>query len=236
MKFATASEHRDFFQKQGAIEFEGLISSEQLKQLNKEINSTLSAHLKIAPSDLKKQTSQTLFMNGRDLWRDQPNLKKIVWQKIFSEIAAELIEAKPLRLGFDQYFPSPSRFGLSDNESRSYDDLLNKKLPLIDISSLQGVLCGLMLCTFAPVAEAEAIPGDIFSTTAGNGVFFAPETPLAFDRMRNLMGNNYLMLVYVQQTTVYVPGQEDPQTHALKKLGYTYGDKLNDKLNPIIYR
>lgn len=240
MKYAIASEHRDFFRKQGSIEFEGLLTAEQLHALNTEITSVLSQRLKITPPNVKRESSQRLFMGGHNLWRDSVAIKKLIWQQRFAEIASELVEQKPVRIGYDQYFPSPSRFGLDEKESREYADLLAKELSLEEVTSLQGVLCGLMLCLDAPleapVAESEPVPGDVFSIKAGNGIFIGPETVIAFDRLKALKNNRYLLLTYAQLTTIYIHRENDPHTHALKRLDYVYGDKLRDKTNPIIYR
>jgi len=46
----------------------------------------------------------------------------------------------------------------------------------------------------------------------------------------------YLMLVYTHPTAIYYLEEKDPKTHHLKSLGYVFGDRLNDKLNPIVYR
>jgi hypothetical protein len=43
------------------------------------------------------------------------------------------------------------------------------------------------------------------------------------------------MIVYCTDKTVYVLEKRDPHTHALKKLGYGFGDRLEEKTHPIIF-
>ena len=242
MKYAVASEHRDFFNKNGAIEFDGLLNQEQLSQLGASVNEALSAKMKVPPEKLDKEHSEKQFSSGRDLWRHSPALKKLISHNRFAEIASELVQHKPLRLGYDQYFPKASRHGVKSGERHDFADLIEKEKTLNDISCLQGVLCGLMICidgekTVEPALNPEEAPQvDIFASKAGNGVFFSPEKLIDFGKLRGLPGHRYLLVVYTESTTLYVLRDDDPHTHALKRLGYVFGDKLSDKLNPIIYR
>ncbi|QLH36192.1 MAG: hypothetical protein HWD61_08680 [Parachlamydiaceae bacterium] len=45
-----------------------------------------------------------------------------------------------------------------------------------------------------------------------------------------------MLLAFADFRTVYILNENDPHTHTLKHLGYVFGDKLSDKLNPIVYR
>lgn len=242
MKYAIASEHRDFFQKNGAIEFDELFNEEQLSQLMASIPQTLQARLKVSPDKFEKISTEKQFYAGRDLWRDSPVLKKLITHNRLAEIASELVQYKPLRLGYDQYYPPvPSSKIMMAEERQGYSDLMGKEISLNEISSLQGILCGLMIClegnnTTEPAADPEAMQVNIFASKAGNGVFLAPDKRIDFGKLRTLPSQRYLLVVYTSPTTIYILREDDPHTHALKRLGYVFGDKLSDKLNPIIYR
>ena len=85
--------------------------------------------------------------------------------------------------------------------------------------------------------EAPAALTLIFSAKAGNGVFFSPQATIDFQILfTKRQGFAYILVVYVQSTTVYILNTNDPHAHTLKKYGYVFGDKLSDKSNPIIYR
>ena len=83
-----------------------------------------------------------------------------------------------------------------------------------------------------PVVEAYSI----FAKKAGNAVFFTPELPIDFSKLITDDSHRYLLITYTHSTAIYYMEENDPQTHVPKSLGYVFGDRLNDKFNPIIYR
>lgn len=235
MKFAIAAEHRDFFLKQHAIEFEGLLKESQLNLLDTEINAALAERLGITLEAVQNISPGKQFMAGRDLWRDNAEIKKIVLQKQFAEIAADLVEQKPIRLGYDQLFPElPGRIYKSAI-SDAYHQLLNTPSTLAKISSIQGVLCGLILCIKGDNSGA-AEPGSVFTRIPGNGVFFQADAPLDFNYMVQHPQHRYLLIAYVRNSSLYVRNDADPHTHALKQFDYAFGEKLSVKWHPIIIR
>lgn len=82
MRLATSFTHREFFFKNGCIEFESLISLEECSLL-------LSKPL------------------GRDLWRKDSLIKKISTRRQFGEIATVLSCKKMIRIAFDQRINKP---------------------------------------------------------------------------------------------------------------------------------
>lgn len=237
MKFAVAKEHRDFFRKHHRIEFDGLLSKEQCQKLLDAKNAIVSERLHTSSANLKLMLGDDLLMAGYDLWRGNAAAKRIILQKPFAEIASELIELKPLRIGYDQFIPSFSSLG--SIISNRYRDWLFQATTLEEMSAMQGVLCGLMLCLSEPKKEnvetpAEKTPG-LFSTKAGNGIFFAPQLPLDFKELSKLQGFTYLMVVYVKGVSVYVKMEADPHTNEFRQLGYNFGDRLSDRHHPLVY-
>lgn len=242
MKFTISREHKKFFEERRAIEFEALLEKPQIEQLNAELQAALAKRLSLKVSRLAAQSPENLFRAGRDLWRIDAGVKKLVANTRFAEIAAQLTGQRIVRLGYDQYFPSPmhSIFPL-ENES-AYAQLLQTQRSLEAISALQGIVCGLMLClndsdTVSDEqhdANAETIK--VFSDIAGNGFFFAPSATLDFQNLYKRVGQNYLLIVYTHGKAVYVFNQSDPLHHSLTNVGYSLGDKLKDTLNPILFR
>ncbi len=236
MKFAIASDHRDFFRKHQAIEFEGFLNQKQITEIAKAIEEALTKRLSQMKTKVKPSTNQ-LFKEGRDLWRSEPILKKLEMHQL-SEIVSNLMECKPLRLGYDQYFPAfiPSlgQAFLSD----SYKTLCKQTLSLNAISSLERIVCGVMLClTDQEKQEDSPIEKEfnIFSEKAGNAVFFHPNLPINFSELEKRKGQSYFLIVYTQAHAVYVMNENDPQPYHLKTFGYRVGDKLVDKHHPIAY-
>lgn len=248
MKFSVASEHRHYFQKQLAIEFEGLLNEDQLNELKTACDATLALRLGTKPRQLKELPADQLFLAGHDLWRTHAFIKKIVTMRMLAEIASELIECKPLRLGYDQFFVAPPKI----QHLQSTDPLttLLKQQPTIkEVSCLNGILCGVMLCLTNPEINTAVNdpattsshtllipPVNLFSKVAGHAIFFHPNARIDFPQLLNHSDQTYLMIIYTQAITQYFLNENDPHTHALKRLGYVIGDRLSDRLNPIVYR
>jgi hypothetical protein len=249
MKFSVASEHRHYFQKHLSIEFEGLLTQEQLSTLQTACESTLSARLDTRPSRLKDKTADQIFSAGRDLWRSDDQIKKAVTQRILAEIASELIERKPLRLGYDQFFPFPTQIQKLVSIESPFADFLQQQPTIKEISCINGILCGIVLCLsgakgkeildVAPMNESQSLlipPVNIFPKIAGHGVFFHPDARIDLNQLLERPGQDYLMIIYTQARAQYTLQESDLNTHTLKRLGYVFGDRLSDKLNPVVYR
>lgn len=225
MKFTTAKEHRDFFQKHHMLEVEGLIPIDQLHLLQKDIHADLAKRLK--ESDPEK-----IFAIGRDLWRSSNTVKKTVLSKTLAEIAAEIFEKKPLRIGYDQLFPYP--LGIEYRETDGpYYALLKTVSSLEEIGSMQGIVCGLMLCL---QGDSEDNKISIFPKKAGNGVYFSPKVLMNLEELQKRPNQLFLLIVYTQSTAVYIRKERDPNGNFLRDKGYSFGDKLKDSTNPIVYR
>lgn len=235
MKFAVASEHRDFYHKNQLIEFNDLLTPEHLAELNKQINEYLATKLGIPAYKVKNASPEAQFSAGRDLWRVNDPLKRMILSPKLAEIGSELIEKKPLRIGYDQLFPEAKPifdpYAVKDN----YSNFVQKHRSLHEVSCLRDIACGLMLCLSGP-EQMKSETQSIFSQTPGSGVYFDPELSVDFNEIEEYGNHRYLLIVYCLQSAVYALNQDDPHTHALKHLGYVFNDRLNDKLNPIIFR
>ena len=235
MNFAVDGSHRDFYRKHQWIEFEGLLSPARLLAIEKEIHEVLCKRIGI-PDKEKPSAEEPLFSEdaefraGRDLWRGRQSLKKIALSKNLAQVASEIIEQKPLRIGYDQFLPSPL-LGLEENNF--YTDLLKTTPTLQEMSPLQGVLCGLLICLKSTPNEEK--PSTLFSPVAGNGVLFAPDHPIAFDELVSRQGSKYLLIAYAGSKSVFIHQSGDTHPSHFKKLGLNFGDRLNDLLNPIVY-
>lgn len=249
MKFSVASEHRQYFQKHLSIEFEGLLTQEQLTTLQTACGATLATRLETRPGRLKDKSADQIFSAGRDLWRSDDQIKKAVTQRLLAEIASELIERKPLRLGYDQFFPFPVQMQNFVSTESPFTDFLQQQPTIKEISCINNILCGLVLCLsgakgkeildVAPMNESPTLlipPVNIFPKIAGHGVFFHPDARLDLYQLLERPSQDYLMIIYTQARSQYTLQESDLNTHALKRLGYVFGDRLSDKLNPIVYR
>lgn len=230
MKYATDKSHRDYFYKHGTIEFDELFNADQVHELNVAIDKILCKKLSITKDKLPRQSPNELFLQGRDLFRHDESLKKLLLHQRLAEIAVELTEARSLRIGYDQLFVGESKPPLFET---AYDQFLHQPGTLQERSCITPVQCGLMLC-LEPVPLSAESPAALFPKIAGNGVFFRADIPLDLQSLSHAQGARYLLIVYAHSRTVYILNEKDPHTHALKHIGYVFGDRLSDKLNPLI--
>ncbi len=206
MHFAVDGKLRHFYQSQGCLELEELLSVSSAESLLKE-----------AKAVLKKRASIESYSSSRDLWRESALIKKTTLSRPLAEVVSSLIEKRPLRIGYDELISSNAHL---------------QSATLQEVSSLQGILCGVMLCLQAPSKEKEMADFPLFSTTVGNGVVFSLDFVI---KGPEELDGIYLLIVYTQSKAVYVFQENDWQFLSFKKLGYNFGDKLLDAFNPVIY-
>ncbi len=100
----------------------------------------------------------------------------------------------------------------------AYDEYLSTNqadATLEQIGSIQGVIGGIIFNLEEP----------------GNALIVSSDYPVPFHTLKS-----HYLVAYCQKNSVYVLRTNDPHTHALKQLGYSHGDRLNDKQHPIIFR
>lgn len=236
MNFAIASEHRDFFHKQGYIEFAGLLTEGQLNRLNQDLRQVLVNRLELeSHSFLERKTPAELFAVGRDLWRDLPYLKKTVANASWAKIAEEFCQEAPLRLGYVQFIPRQITQPMLKEHKSPFQQMLASQCSLAEISSIQGLVSGLFICLKSYAAsEDPALESAIFPTMPGHGIYVSVDHQLDFSQLNKSC--EYLLITYAIQKSVYVLNERDPLGFTMRQWGYTLGDALNDKLNPIVLR
>ena len=231
MKFATDKSHRDYFYKNGVIEFDGLVNMNEVYEMSDAIDRILSHKLSVKLDQLDKQNPNDIFFQGRDLFRQSELLKRLILHRRLAEIAVELMEVRLLRIGYDQLLEGEPKPPIIPS---AYDQFLLQEGTLQEKSCMTPVICGLMLCL--EPATSQENPSPLFPKTAGAGTFFKPDKPLDLKYLIHAPGSRYLMITYADPRTVYILNEKDPHTHNLKHLGYVFGDKLSDKLNPFLNR
>lgn len=110
MKFAVAKEHRDYFARHHYITFEEVLTFEESSLLGILVKTLLLKRLKKPLLEDVMLSEQ--FLGGRDLWREDLALQKILFSRRLAEIAASLFKQPLLRIALDQYFVQPSLLSL----------------------------------------------------------------------------------------------------------------------------
>jgi hypothetical protein len=236
MKYVLTAEHHHYFQKNHCLELEELLSNAQLEGISASIESAILQKTNTPKEQFHRLSAAQRFMAGYDLWRSDPHVAKIVTGTHLAEIAANLTHHRTLRLGCDQWFPAtpplPSQSGITS----AFDELLTKTMPLSEFCCLLGACSALMLCISGTGTSPTENYEGVFPHNPGSGIYFTAEKAIDFPTLRHRPGQQFLLIIYTERTTLYTVQQSDPHLHELKKLGYVFGDRLNDRLNPILIR
>lgn len=217
MKFALAKEHHDFFDKNGFIEFDGLLSAPSIEKLSKAIRQEIGIRSNHLPERLSLLPAPQLFSHGRDLWRSQPEIRKQVVNQNLATIASGLIRQKPIRIALDQWIPA----GVE----------LKNMSTIEQIVPVQGVIAAAFIALDSGIVSEET--PSFFPTTAGNVLFVKPNIEIPFEELNASRSQNFLLVVYGSRNSVYIHNQSDSLTHYLKEMDYVYGDRLSDSTHPL---
>lgn len=240
MKFVLAKEHRDFFTKKGWIEFEGVFSDTFIDQTNQQLYLSIAQRLGVPSDQLHKHPSEALFLEGRDLWRENPFLMKLVSHPQLASIASDLFQKKTLRLGCHQFFPAKGILLTERNQKKIYNLFLEQSATLEEVMSVDELVAGVMIALDDPSEETPLLEDesviDPFPQKKGSVLFFRKDLKLDWQRLFAHPKQRYCLIVYTEPTAFYKFNPKDPLTHTLKHLGYTFNARLTDKLNPIVYR
>lgn len=226
MRFATSSEHRDFFTKKGYIEFDDLLSEEEADKLKELGRAILGRRLAASPTEVMRKSSLGLFMAGRDVWREEAQIKALFFKSRLSEIASSLFKTVPLRLAYDQWIET----------GHVHDFPFSHPASLQDVSSFQSLVGGLIIqLSDQPAKAAPSIHLSPLPQKKGSGVYFASRISLALDKLFQLPGQTLYLLAFCPKKTLYILDKKDPHTHLLKKEGYVFGDQLKSPRHPLIF-
>lgn len=226
MRFAINSDHKDFYSKNGYIEFDEMLASDALNALQADVEKTLASRLNISTHRLEDQPRKALFEAGFDLWRDCPSFKKQLFKPTFSEIASQLFQEPFLRIGFDQYIDTGS----------GSETILSATLPISALSCAKP-LAGALLVRLSPEAPSSLDPQSCpVPAKPGSGIFLSPNKAIAWQTLFSEKNLRLLLLAYGTKNSIYHLEKNDPHTHVWKGLGYVFGDRLNDSIHPVLHR
>lgn len=223
MRLALTADHKEFFLKNNYIEFEGLITSDQVAILKKNAEEALASRLKLNAARLGNQPVKELFQAGYDLWRDNVIIKKTVQKKEFAILASELFQVLPLRCAFDQYIYT----------SQGSVSPFSETLTLQESSCLTPLAGALIL----PLDDLmKPIPSFPMPINVGNGLFISPSLSIPWPELFSTPNLSFLIIGYSGKKTMFCADTRDPHASNLKILGYVYNEFLKDSVHPILIR
>lgn len=207
-----------------------------MNTIHRDVENYLCKHFNLAtPELLSSLSAEAVYMAGRDL--QLPSLKKIACNKQLGTLAAELSLKKNLRLAFDQVIltnPLPK-----NTQNEAFSHLLKKSYKLPEISSVQGIVGGVVIMLsqknhLSEEEEAHYSSKNLFPKEPGSAVFFNQYFPISLDLLFQMREASYLLIAYSEKNSVYIFNEKDPHTHALKSQGYAFGDRLLEKDHPTV--
>lgn len=171
---------------------------------------TIDLHDHVKNTLLRKGKSTTIH---RDVWRTNEEIRKVVCSTRLAALASELMDTVPLRLLYDN----------------ALCNVQNHQPLVLDDSAFQGIVGGLILCLSSSSENDESI----LPQKPGSGVYFNSSLSLPIEMSQDKL---YLIIVYGKANTVYVFRDKDPFVHELKRYDYVFGDVLDTKTHPIVWR
>lgn len=219
MQFGLSSQHLDFFTEHHYIEFEDLFSLEQIQATKEAIYKELQKKEKQLIETL---SCEELFLLGRDLRKTNKSIEKIALHKKCGKIASSLFKAKKLRIAYDQAFVTTSIPGY----------IFQEPFSLQQISCFQPLVGGVIL-RLSESAVPNA-PTDLLPKKVGSGLFFSATLPFPWSSLSQEIHQSFLLIAYGSHRLLYILEKKDRHTHLLKKMGYGFGDAVNNESNPII--
>ena len=213
MRFALTKDHLDFFYRNHYIEFEDLLTIEEVFSLEDAIEEVLTKRMG------ESRDPKKVYLAGSHCWQDDPRITKVALNPHLAEIASQLTKERTLRLASSQILSG----GLSEKK------VFDESLPLENLCSIQKVSCGLIL----HLSSSEELE-DPQPKKPGSATFFSTRLPISFDYLTKTSQLTQLFLIYSVENSLYTLTPTDPHTHALKKLGYGFGDHVRPHTHPIV--
>ncbi len=160
---------------------------------------------------------------GRDLWREEEFLRALSSHGLAP--TALSLTGKSLRIACDQWVTPQSA--------------PHQTVPCKDMFSIQGLA---LIAIFASLAiesppRRSAAPGiPPFPHSQQQILFVKPHILLDWPLLAKTKADLYIIAYALADSAVYIHNPKDPATNALKKLGYSFGDVLQNKFHPIVIK
>lgn len=203
----------DFFRSHHCLEIQNLVLPSHLEALES------------LTSDISGESNGELWLDGKKKAQSNIDLLKILHKMALGEIAHQIFQKRPLRLGSAQFLLT-----------KSYSDPLFKEPQTIEkINALTPILGGASICIRSSHKQSSEIP-QLDLQTPGHIIFFNETYPLDFEKLLSQEHLTLLIVCFVPRYVRYKYTALDPIVHHLKKEGFAFGDLLPETICPYLYR
>lgn len=217
MRFKITGHHRKIFETQKYITFENVLPITLVQEASLQADALLSKRLNHL---IETTSAPELFKLGRDLWRQDETLKRLVHNRALAQIAGELFGHSALQLAYDQLLRTTSQPGYPGATT----------LSLQEISCIQP-LAGAALIRLSGTSETYPL----LPAKSEDVVFLSPTLSLPWELFFQEPQHSFLLIAYAPFKALYVLEKRDIHTHQLKKLGYGFGDSIHPPEHPLVY-
>ncbi|SCA62815.1 hypothetical protein SCG7086_AE_00060 [Chlamydiales bacterium SCGC AG-110-P3] len=226
-----------YFEEQGYIHFENLLSEKQLLDATGAADRLVARKMPLA-NGLKPRSPDDVMTCGIGIAGEDDVMGRLVRSRHLAEVVYELTDERPLRLGRDVL--------LTGAKAPTNLYLFEKPRSLADVICYQGMAGAVLIRLRGEAGEQEAdrkiseqgIRGQTgaIPPKPGAGVFLAPTKEIDFAALTADPNSIFLLIVYLTDRAVYVANDADPTPYGDKRLGYGVGDRLRENGHPIVWR
>jgi len=225
MRFSLPDSYFEFFLRNQILEIENLMTLQDAETLSQKYEKLLLKHMHQKPLSLA--SNPELWKAGKDLWKEDPEIKKILFRLQLGELCHILFKQRPIRLAYTQALFTGDK----------QDSLFSETELLQNISSMGPLLGGVLLCLDTPSEQEKvALVPDLKNLAKGRAFFFSGEYQIPFAELFKQKRLKMILLCFAPGKVRYKLEPKDPHTHELKKSGYGFGDSLPEEICPYLYR
>jgi hypothetical protein len=183
-----------FFLNNGFLELEGLLTPSEIALI----------------SSLKE---------GRDLWRTNSALKKLLLSRKMGSILLPLVQENRILLALDHKYSADFYFETPEKIKTNF--------------SIQGISVFLFFQVSEPPELKPAKLGHYpFCQSIGSILIVKPDLLIAWPKTHS----SIFLAAYSDLNSVYIENPRDLAAGALRSFGYEYGDILRNETHPLLQR
>ncbi len=226
MRFSLPDSYSEFFARHQILEIENLMTLQDAETLAIKSEELLLKALHQKPLTLASNLE--LWKAGKDLWKEDSDIKKILFRLQLGEISHTLFKRRPIRLAYAQTLFTGDK----------QDSLFSETELLQSISCITPLLGGVLLCLDTPKNQSEEIEliPNLKALSKARAFFFSDTYPIPFAELFKHKGLKMLLIAFAPGKIRYKLEPKDLHTHELKKQGYAFGDSLKEEICPYLYR
>lgn len=204
MHLGIVPAHKTFYNKNGFIVFDNLLTKAEVTALQILLNTV--------PSEVETN----LFLR-------YPSFKRYILSKKFAEIVFFLLNISPIRIASDQLIRSGSAPLLASTleNKGTVQPLVCGLLLNVNESPLE----------VPPDRDISLFPLPIHS---GSGVFFQPHFSFPYDQLSDYLNRSFLLITYGSKRLIYTKNESDPDLYFLKKKGYNFDLPIGLSTHPLL--